>query len=101
MRDPKPFCEAMTAWSGAATMALASDAESTREWRHEFAEHWQFIERAIRKSCLLERLLYGGEKLRSRPCPVHKGRWSGITSPPCKHCGVGPTCQCNTGWLPE
>lgn len=51
----------------------------------------------ITKSNLLARLLYGGEKLRKRQCPEHKGHWSGMEfyESRCKHgCGL-------TGWLPE
>lgn len=32
----------------------------------------------ISKSCLLDRLIHGGEAPSSMPCPVHKGHWSGI-----------------------
>lgn len=49
--------------------------------------------RDIRKSNLLARLLYAREKLRTRPCPEHKGQWSGIDECP-YGCG-------STGWLPE
>lgn len=59
----------------------------------------------IKKSCLLDRLLYGGEKLRSKMCPVHKGTWSGIECGPSNDgtfqgnvCPHG--CQL-TGWIPE
>lgn len=52
----------------------------------------------ITKSCLLKRLLYIGEPLRTVPCPVHKGRWQGCFMEPCPH-GCD-TCGCTTGWLP-
>ncbi len=48
----------------------------------------------IGKSNLLARLLYGGEPLRSTPCPTHKGKWSGCFGE-CEH-----GCEL-TGWLPE
>lgn len=32
---------------------------------------------AISKSCLLDRMVYGGERPSKTPCPVHKGVWSG------------------------
>lgn len=56
----------------------------------------------ITRSNLLARLLYDGEPLRERPCPVHKGKWSGCTWPTksedCCSCMSG----CNvTGWLPN
>jgi hypothetical protein len=53
---------------------------------------------AIGKSNLLARLLYSGEKLRTKMCPEHKGTWSGIEWGPdgaCPH-----KCQL-TGWVQE
>jgi hypothetical protein len=94
------FCRAFDAWAHACMTALDTDSESTTKWREQFREHWQFIELSIRKSCLLDRLIYGGDVLRTIPCPVHQGKWSGISTTPCPHCAVGP-CACNTGWLPE
>ena len=50
----------------------------------------------ISKSCLLDRMLYGGELLRATMCPDHHGRWQGIDwhGDACKHgCGL-------TGWIP-
>lgn len=51
----------------------------------------------ISKSNLLARLLYVGEKLRQRICPMHKGTWSGIEfgDNVCPH-----GCQL-TGWIQE
>jgi len=51
----------------------------------------------ISKSNLLARLLYAGEKLRSKMCPEHKGKWSGIefSDTRCPH-----GCQL-TGWIQE
>lgn len=54
----------------------------------------------IRKSCLLDRLLYVGEPLRTVPCPLHKGRWSGCFMPPCPH-GCDRGCGCTSGWVSE
>jgi hypothetical protein len=52
---------------------------------------------AIRKSNLLARLIYGGQEVRTRKCPVHQGRWSGCVF-------EDPGCGCLdgsnvTGWL--
>ena len=101
MNDPSRFCEAFETWANVAQTPLASDSADTKHRREAFAFHWENVHKAIRKSCLLHRLIYGGEALRTRPCPVHQGSWGGVTDPPCLHCGVGPTCECNTGWLPE
>jgi hypothetical protein len=59
---------------------------------------------AIRKSNLLYRLIYLGERLRTEPCPEHKGRWSGYgwgricACQDYEHGGYGPDL---TGWLPR
>lgn len=37
---------------------------------------WVFLQ--ITKSCLLDRMIYGKEQPSQTPCPVHKGKWSGI-----------------------
>jgi hypothetical protein len=52
---------------------------------------------AVHKSNLLARLLYSGEKLRTKMCPIHKGKWSGVEWPgeACPH-----KCQL-TGWIQE
>lgn len=51
-----------------------------------------------RKSNLLFRLLYLGQRRRMRKCPEHEGRWSGCQPEPCPHgCSVGSDV---TGWLP-
>jgi hypothetical protein len=62
-----------------------------------FVETLSHVELSIRKSSLLARLIYGGEKLRTKKCPEHKGRWSGIPHPDnmCPH-----GCE-HTGWIPE
>ena len=53
---------------------------------------------SIHKSCLLHRLVYLGEPLRTERCPVHGGEWSGLSPVPCPH-GCDATCGCRTGWL--
>jgi hypothetical protein len=53
----------------------------------------------VGKSCLLGRMIYGGEDLRTRPCPLHGGRWSGCTPEACPGgCNYGINV---TGWLPN
>jgi len=92
------FCEAMTTWARVCQEELSTDDDHRRRWRKEFREHWEFIQLAIFKSCLLDRLIYGGERLRDEMCPTHRGHWSG-----CNITGENP-CQCQhdtciTGWL--
>ena len=69
------------------------------ENRKKFAEAWQYIDLQIRKSCLLDRLFFQTEGLRTVPCPEHKGRWSGCVwkDLPCG-CQNGANV---TGWLPN
>jgi hypothetical protein len=79
--------------------------ETSREYKLEelvsYEEAAYQVERvflSIRKSNLLARLLYSGEKLRTTMCPEHKGKWSGIEWGPdgvCPH-----KCQL-TGWIQE
>jgi hypothetical protein len=92
------FCRAMETWARVCQEELPSDSEYTLRWRKQFREHWEFIRLAIAKSCLLDRLIYGGETLRVNVCPIHKGQWSG-----CNITGENP-CDCAhdsciTGWL--
>lgn len=54
----------------------------------------------IKKSCLLDRLLYGAEPLSTTPCPLHKGQWSGLHPSPCPH-GCDAVCGCTSGWVPS
>lgn len=96
--DPSKFCEIMDAWAQACMTELPTDDDHKKEWRKKFREAWQFIRLSIRKSCLLDRLMYGGETLRTVPCPVHKGRWSGCSVDPQPD---GCNCRhdiCLTGW---
>lgn len=82
------FCEVMDMWA-----AIRSEQDE------HFAECWRYIRLQIEKSCLLDRMLYGGEPLRTEPCPVHKGKWSGCVFREEDSCA----CVTNgnvTGWLP-
>jgi hypothetical protein len=91
------FCRAMDTWAQVCQRELPIDTEYQLRWRKEFSEHWRFIRLAIAKSCLLDRLIYGGEQVREKMCPIHKGHWSGcnLTGEPCD-CAHD---SCITGWL--
>lgn len=93
------FCEAISTWFHCIEQVNAEErkAEPDRKfWQSQGRDYYQHLHRIeldIRKSNLLARLLYGGEKLRTRKCPEHQGHWRGIGT--CPH-----GCQL-TGWLPE
>ena len=88
----KAYCGAMEAWRRAVAEASLDDPDLKR-----LAQTLDSAFLAIRKSALLDRLIYGGEQVRTRKCPEHKGRWSGLEHPdrPCPH-----GCQL-TGWIPN
>ncbi len=64
----------------------------------QYAESVHRVFLDISKSNLLARLLYAGEKLRTKMCPKHKGHWSGIEWGPDNACPH--KCQL-TGWIQE
>jgi len=95
---PEEYCYALLIW--AKTVIKNYDEDDT--WRdtnlYESAVALQRSELAIRKSNLLWRLIYCGEKLRIEKCPIHKGKWSGYGD-----CQNTPPCNYGwdmTGWLP-
>jgi len=87
------FCAAMQTWM----LCIQENNAGLQpdKYRHgsTYHEHLQHIYIDIRKSNLLARLLFGGEKLRTKKCPIHQGHWSGAGR--CEyHCEM-------TGFLPE
>ena len=79
-----------------------ADEEQENQYRKDIGEKAQYIFLQIRKSNLLARLIYGGEALRTKPCPAHKGRWSGCKMPDEVECNGACMAGSNvTGWLPE
>lgn len=87
------YCASLRTWA-----AVVKEAHEPGRFPHkpQGSEYHAVLDRVlldISKSNLLWRLIYCGEKLRTKPCPEHKGRWSGI-----QECAYG----CNdTGWIPE
>lgn len=98
------YCKAFYDWVAALHVAYKEwdeTPEEDRSWRsppplYEIREHLDMaMHLGVGKSSYLARRIYGGEKHRTRKCPVHKGHWSGL---PFKT----PLCGCDlTGWLPE
>ena len=122
--DVSTYCDALLVWAAAASRPEAEQVllragcdflraghtgveridslcSSLSEWGESQADD-RLVSRLatdISKSCLLLRLIYAGETLRTRPCPTHRGRWSGCTPTPCATgCSFGDNV---TGWLPE
>lgn len=85
------YCEAFDKWAEAIKMGngkwnnITNSIKPPEGYRTEYPHGEEFVDyldkigMAIMKSNLMWRLLYGGEKLRTKICPVHKGRWSGTT----------------------
>jgi hypothetical protein len=86
------YCRGLETWA-----RCIEEANETKQTRHgsAYAPVLGELLRDIRKSDLLWRLLYDGQQLRTRKCPLHRGHWAGVTSEVCPH-GCG-----HTGWLPE
>ena len=100
VRPVSTYCRALEQWMRALKDKFDRgefDANDN-DYLKKIAENALGIEISIRKSNLLWRLIYGGQSLRTRMCPKHRGRWSGY--------GWGYECECQdgydiTGWLPE
>ncbi len=89
------YCEALRTWARLATKAVRNTSGDTiiTEEIHDR------VMIGITKSCLLKRLIYMGEELRTRQCPIHLGKWSGCYV---DRCPAGcDTCGCASGWLPN
>ena len=99
------YCDALYTWLDVVRKEHGEDAgPQFQDVRHPWSKLLEAegtVRLAIEKSCLLNRLIYMGQKLRSEKCPIHKGRWSGYG-----HCHNDPPCHIApgydiTGWLPE
>jgi hypothetical protein len=94
------YCDGLRTWADCIVELNAPGRTFGRDYGEEsykfgasYAGDLAHILRDISKSSLLARILYGGERLRTRPCPEHQGKWSGIGSCP-YGCG-------DTGWIQE
>ena len=86
VRSVSEYCSSLRSWASLMIKAKEDrDAESPgKQFPPEadgFRESVRELELAITKSCLLDRMIYGGEKPSQTPCPVHKGQWMGIHLP--------------------
>jgi len=95
VRPVNEYCAALEAWRNAIHEA---HARGEPDWDN-LIEAIDTVELSMKKSNLLYRLIYLGEKLRTKPCPIHKGHWSGCSPDPCPEgCSSGSDI---TGWLEE
>jgi hypothetical protein len=107
VRSASEYCAALRAWGTAITEKIRRIDTGEEEDPHGTASSFRAIVEVIPhltlgigKSNLLWRLIYLNEKVRTTPCPIHKGSWSGWRSP------EGPDCACAsgldiTGWLAD
>ena len=93
------ICNILRTWAKAYGVSQPGESEYKTKAREEFRNAWSHIDLQIRKSCLLDRLFFQTEGLRTEPCPEHKGQWSGCVwkDLPCG-CQNGANV---TGWLPN
>lgn len=97
----KFFCEFLEEWARLIGEPYPEERhpEENKE-RRDRREQAQHIFIQIRKSNFLWRRIYRGEPTRTKPCPVHKGRWSGCKLTEETECRGA--CQHGldvTGWL--
>lgn len=80
------YCDSLHQWAD--RMARKHDIKS------DYVRWLNRIRIDVTKSNLLARLIYGGEKPRTKRCPVHDGKWDGQAMlNGCEH-------ECDgTGWL--
>lgn len=93
------ICNILRTWAKAYEVPQPGENEYKTKVREEFRDAWRHVDLQIRKSCLLDRLFFQTEGLRTVPCPEHRGSWSGCVwkDLPCG-CQNGANV---TGWLPN
>lgn len=91
------YCDALWTWMDCVEDAYKEDGAKPTSKFADIAPRMRSLRTAIQKSNLLWRLIYGGEPLRTKKCPVHQGHWSGLPHPDndCEH-----GCEL-TGWIPD
>lgn len=97
---PDEYCQKFRDWLD----IVMKHGEFSKDQRDGFAG----TAFAISKSCLLHRTVYLGEGISQTPCPVHKGRWSGIDFMGRNAEAIERGCRCykhkcgcTTGWQPD
>lgn len=96
------FCEFLKEWAQLYGMPAVEERHPGQNAeRRAQAEKFNFTFLQIMKSNFLWRRIYRGEPTRLKPCPIHKGRWSGCNLPEDTECKGACMHGGNvTGWLP-
>ena len=90
------YCRALETWADCIVKLNEQEKEEYRYYQgQDYYKHLHHIMLDIQKSNLLWRLIYCDQELRTEPCPLHKGHWSGYTWEGCIY-GCG-----ELGWLPK
>lgn len=79
MTDTDKYCSALGVWADLLEVREKELGVEPMPGSPSFAKARRVVELAIFKSCLLDRMMYGGEQPSQTPCPVHAGFWSGHT----------------------
>ncbi len=95
VRPVYQYCDALNEWAHQISALNQAAGDDSSRHGSEYYLHLRNIMIDIRKSNLLWRLIYVGEKVRTEPCPIHNKKWSGINLDGCFY-GCG-----ETGWLPN
>ena len=94
------FCAAIETWKEAIEQGVKDSPDVETQQGRFYHDHLPQMFTDIRKSGLLSRILYAGEKLRTRKCPYHEGhmdcgQWVGAGK-------RDPSCKCDgSGWIAE
>lgn len=99
VRRVRQYCEAFRTWQRAIEVAAETETDPhTKQSLQAMADDIHRTSLHVSKSNLLARLIYSGEALRTQPCPIHKGHWSGCAmgAGACPHCMSGFNI---TGWV--
>lgn len=90
------YCKALETWRQAVRAASEKDPENSS--LAGMISRIDEVSTDVYKSNLLYRLIYLEEGLRTEPCPIHKGSWSGCVAPEreCPYCMSGSDV---TGWV--
>lgn len=96
------FCDFLKEWHSLIGQVPPEEDAQEKTYREDKYGKIQYVFIQIMKSNLLSRTIYGGEKPRQTPCPVHKGRWSGCRLTEDMECKGACADGSNvTGWLRE